>query len=89
MFLTKYDLMVCLGGSLIDCLDHSLEPETVLKLMYQATQAVKHMHLQSVPITHLDIKVNMNYGCLTLRTYICMVSIRCRSKIFLSALMVC
>lgn len=56
--LTKYNL-IRLGGSLIDCLDHSLEPETVLKLMYQATQAVKHMHLQSVPITHLDIKVNI------------------------------
>lgn len=60
MFLTKsYDLMALLGGSLIDCLDHSLEPETVLKLMYQASQAVKHMHLQNVPITHLDIKVNI------------------------------
>lgn len=57
MFLTKYDLIIRLGGSLIDCLDHSVEPETVLKLIYQATQAVKHMHLQSVPITHLDIKV--------------------------------
>lgn len=64
VLLIKYDLMMRLGGSLIDCLDHALEPETVLKLMYQATQGVKHMHLQSVPITHLDIKVNINYNYL-------------------------
>lgn len=50
--------IIIVGGSLVDCLDHSLDPETVLKIFYQATQAVKHMHTQSVPITHRDIKVN-------------------------------
>lgn len=34
-----------------------LEPETVLKVFYQACQAVKHLHSQSMPITHRDIKV--------------------------------
>lgn len=34
-----------------------IEPETVLKVFYQACQAVKHLHSQSMPITHRDIKV--------------------------------
>lgn len=36
-----------------------LEPETVLKVFYQACQAVKHLHTQSMPITHRDIKVGV------------------------------
>lgn len=36
-----------------------LEPETVLKVFYQACQAVKHLHSQSMPITHRDIKVDI------------------------------
>lgn len=42
---------------MIDCLGSPLEPETVLKVFYQACQAVKHLHSQSMPITHRDIKV--------------------------------
>lgn len=37
-----------------------LEPETVLKVFYQACQAVKHLHSQSMPITHRDIKVTFD-----------------------------
>lgn len=39
-----------------------LEPETVLKVFYQACQAVKHLHSQSMPITHRDIKVVLTYA---------------------------
>lgn len=48
---------LCKGGSLIDCMGNSFEPDTVLKVIYQITQAVGHMHSQSTPITHRDIKV--------------------------------
>lgn len=46
---------LCKGGSLYDCLDQPMEPQTVLKIMYQATKAVSHLHSQS--INHRDIKV--------------------------------
>lgn len=46
---------LCMGGSLYDCLDNPLEPQTVLKIMYQATKAVAHLHSQN--INHRDIKV--------------------------------
>lgn len=46
---------LCKGGSLYDCLDQQLEPTTVLKIMYQATRAVAHLHSQG--INHRDIKV--------------------------------
>lgn len=46
---------LCKGGSLYDCLDQQLEPPTVLKIMYQATRAVAHLHSQG--INHRDIKV--------------------------------
>lgn len=50
----------CAGGSLVDCLHSDIEPETVLRIIYQATQAVKHLHFQSIPISHRDIKVSQN-----------------------------
>lgn len=46
---------LCKGGSLYDCLDQPMEPQTVLKIMYQATKAVAHLHTQN--INHRDIKV--------------------------------
>lgn len=46
---------LCKGGSLYDCLDQPLEPQTVLKVMYQATKALAHLHSQN--INHRDIKV--------------------------------
>lgn len=46
---------LCKGGSLFDCLDQPMEPQTVLKIMYQATKAVAHLHSQN--INHRDIKV--------------------------------
>lgn len=48
---------LCKGGSLIDCMGTAIEPETVLKIIYQITKAIGHMHSQSPPITHRDIKV--------------------------------
>lgn len=46
---------LCMGGSLYDCLDQPMEPQTVLKIMYQATKAVAHLHANN--INHRDIKV--------------------------------
>lgn len=46
---------LCKGGSLYDCLEQPMEPQTVLKIMYQATKAVAHMHSHN--INHRDIKV--------------------------------
>lgn len=46
-----------IGGSLIDCLETAVEPETVLKIIYQATKAVSHMHAQTPSIIHRDIKI--------------------------------
>lgn len=46
---------LCKGGSLYDCLDQPMDPQTVLKIMYQATKAVAHCHSQN--INHRDIKV--------------------------------
>ena len=46
---------LCKGGSLYDCLDQPLEPQTVLKVIYQATKAVAHLHSHN--INHRDIKV--------------------------------
>ncbi|XP_036324600.1 cyclin-G-associated kinase [Rhagoletis pomonella] len=48
---------LCNGGSLIDCLNASLEPALVLRVFYQACRAVAHMHSQSPPMTHRDIKI--------------------------------
>lgn len=39
---------LCKGGSLYDCLDQQLEPPTVLKIIYQATRAVAHLHSQGI-----------------------------------------
>lgn len=46
---------LCKGGSLFDCLDQPMEPQTVLKVIYQATKALAHLHSQN--INHRDIKV--------------------------------
>lgn len=48
---------LCKGGSLIDCMGTSFEPDTVLKIIYQISRAIGHMHSQNPPITHRDIKV--------------------------------
>lgn len=49
---------LCKGGSLIDCLGGSIDPNTILQIIYQATKAVAHMHSQSQPVIHRDIKVS-------------------------------
>lgn len=46
---------LCKGGSLYDCLEQFLEPAIVLKIMYQATRAIAHLHSQN--INHRDIKI--------------------------------
>lgn len=46
---------LCRGGSLYDCLDQPLEPKAVLKIIYQATKAIAHLH--SHGINHRDIKI--------------------------------
>lgn len=48
---------LCKGGSLIDCMGSSFEPDAILKIVYQITKAIGHMHNQNPPITHRDIKV--------------------------------
>lgn len=51
---------LCKGGSLYDCLENDLSPETVLRVFYQACRAVAHLHTQTVPINHRDIKVSVD-----------------------------
>uniref|UniRef100_A0A1I8PUS5 non-specific serine/threonine protein kinase n=1 Tax=Stomoxys calcitrans TaxID=35570 RepID=A0A1I8PUS5_STOCA len=51
---------LCKGGSLIDCLGSALDPPVILRIFYQAAKAVAHMHSQSPPIVHRDIKIE-NY----------------------------
>ncbi|XP_052865574.1 cyclin-G-associated kinase [Anopheles cruzii] len=48
---------LCKGGGLYDCLEQDLAPETVLRVFYQATKAVAHLHSQPKPINHRDIKI--------------------------------
>lgn len=52
---------LCKGGSLIDCMRTSFEADTILKIVYQITKAIGHMHNQNPPITHRDIKVFFVY----------------------------
>ncbi|XP_037805277.1 cyclin-G-associated kinase isoform X1 [Lucilia sericata] len=51
---------LCKGGSLIDCLGSNLDPPLILRIFYQATKAVAHMHAQVPAIVHRDIKIE-NY----------------------------
>ncbi|XP_031636854.1 cyclin-G-associated kinase-like isoform X2 [Contarinia nasturtii] len=48
---------LCKGGSLIDCMGTTFEPDTVLKIIYQISKGISHMHNQNPPITHRDIKI--------------------------------
>ncbi|XP_034485257.1 cyclin-G-associated kinase [Drosophila innubila] len=51
---------LCRGGSLIDCfrMDNSpLDPPVILRIFYQMARAVAHMHTQTPPIAHRDIKI--------------------------------
>lgn len=48
---------LCKGGSLIHCMGAAFEADTVLKIVYQISKAIAHMHNQNPPITHRDIKV--------------------------------
>lgn len=46
---------LCKGGSLYDYLDQTIEAPTVLKIIYQASRAIAHLHAQN--INHRDIKI--------------------------------
>lgn len=46
---------LCKGGSLYDYLDQAMEAPTVLKIIYQASKAIAHLHAQN--INHRDIKI--------------------------------
>lgn len=53
---------LCKGGSLYDYLDQINDAQTVLRVIYQATKAVAHLHSQN--INHRDIKIeNFLLGC--------------------------
>lgn len=60
---TLYKLsFLLIGGSLVDCFrvnNAPLDPPVVLRIFYQMARAVAHMHTQTPPIAHRDIKV----GC--------------------------
>lgn len=48
------------GGQVVDIInerDGPLPIEIVLKIFYQACKAVQHLHKQSPPIIHRDLKV--------------------------------
>jgi cyclin G-associated kinase len=50
---------LCKGG-LEKCLEkQSFEPDTILKIIYQATKAIAHLHEHS--INHRDIKVSFSF----------------------------
>ncbi|XP_060594466.1 cyclin-G-associated kinase-like [Ruditapes philippinarum] len=51
---------LCTGGQVVDLLNQREEPlpcSTVLKIFYQTCKAVQHLHKQSPPIIHRDLKV--------------------------------
>ncbi|KAM8707179.1 hypothetical protein ACLKA7_011299 [Drosophila subpalustris] len=51
---------LCKGGSLVDCfrVDNApLDPPVILRIFYQMARAVAHMHTQTPPIAHRDIKI--------------------------------
>ncbi|XP_011404276.1 PREDICTED: cyclin-G-associated kinase-like [Amphimedon queenslandica] len=46
------------GGELVDIVNtRSLSPRQVLRVFYETCQAIAHMHSQTPPIIHRDIKV--------------------------------
>ncbi|KAK4875159.1 hypothetical protein RN001_011581 [Aquatica leii] len=59
---TEYLLVteLCTGGSLVDILkslNGPFDPEIITRLFYQTCRAVSHMHNQTPPITHRDLKI--------------------------------
>ncbi|XP_018903296.2 cyclin-G-associated kinase isoform X2 [Bemisia tabaci] len=51
---------LCVGGSLVDVLSNlssPLPPDIVCRIFWQICQAVHHMHSQSPPIIHRDLKI--------------------------------
>ncbi|KAK3091567.1 hypothetical protein FSP39_020845 [Pinctada imbricata] len=54
---------LCSGGQLVDILNNRgcpLPCNDVLQVFYQACRAVQHMHRQSPPIIHRDLKITKN-----------------------------
>lgn len=41
----------------MNCVNELVDPATILKIAYQMTRAIGHMHNQNQPVTHRDIKL--------------------------------
>ena len=55
-----YLIIYYIGGQLVDYLRGSgsnMPSEQILQIFYQACSAVQHMHQQTPPIVHHDLKV--------------------------------
>ena len=53
------------GGELVNIVNtQSLSPRQVLRVFYETCQAVAHMHSQTPPIIHRDIKVSQTCTCI-------------------------
>ncbi|KAF5274004.1 hypothetical protein FQA39_LY01119 [Lamprigera yunnana] len=72
---TEYLLVteLCTGGSLVDILkslSSPLDSELITRIFYQTCRAVSHMHSQTPPIIHRDLKIEnillTNDGCVKL-----------------------
>ncbi|XP_063218105.1 cyclin-G-associated kinase isoform X2 [Bacillus rossius redtenbacheri] len=51
---------LCSGGSLVDVLSArstALPPDVVCRVFWQACRAVQHMHAQTPPVSHRDLKI--------------------------------
>uniref|UniRef100_A0A069DZQ8 Cyclin-G-associated kinase n=1 Tax=Panstrongylus megistus TaxID=65343 RepID=A0A069DZQ8_9HEMI len=60
--MSEYLLLMelCTGGSLVEIIqknNNGLPPDIVTKIMWQTCKAVHHMHSQTPPIIHRDLKV--------------------------------
>ncbi|XP_046390419.1 cyclin-G-associated kinase isoform X2 [Ischnura elegans] len=84
--MTEYQVLteLCVGGSLVDVLrvrNGPLTPEEICRVFWQVCKAVQHMHNQTPPIIHRDLKIEnlligadgtiklCDFGSATLKTF--------------------